>query len=266
MREKEINKKITNGDYPISNPSKITSCRLNSRGCKSTYDTKKNCLEKLINKIDTKVQAYNDDLGIIKKVQNYCLKYAEYKVHDDKAVYFKFGRDKYDSLIALYFNIDRFINNESLSPIETIFVFSGEGEYPYNKQTVFHIKYESFDNLLHGTEAYEKAKQMKGQSSQAHICDFISYNGRRGHGTFILKHLEDIIKTINEKIKILENIGSEGYYRKVPIKLIVGEVVPGDNISDEDLVKFYNKNGLPTIGKKYSEGTYVSNRIVFKEL
>ncbi|WP_092333652.1 hypothetical protein [Desulfosporosinus hippei] len=267
VEEKELKRLTSNSkDTQINS---LKRCKLDMNICKISLDSKESAIEKLHEEIDSKIKLYNDDLAIIKKVQNYCDNYEneDYRIFKNDRIYLKFQRDKYNALIALYFNVDSFIKQDSQSPVETIFVFSGEGEYPFHKQTVLHLAYEKYGGLvLSGTEVMKDADGIKDLVPQAHICDFQSYNRRRGHGSFILKHLENIVSTVNNRILSLGVKYREKYYWMKPIKAINGEVVPGGNISKDDLVKFYNKNGLPTIGRKYSSGTYVADKVIYKIL
>lgn len=266
VQDKEMDRKVSSGEVAINYLKGLESCKLKPEVCDISYASKNRLFKKLTEEIDSRVQRYNNDLAIIKKIQNYCMNYSEHKVHTNDTVYFRFGRDKHNELIALYFNIDNFIKSTNYEPIETVYVFSGDGEYPYHKQTVLHLKYEEYGNLiLTGTEVYREVDSVEKLGAQVHICDFQSYNRRRGHGSFILKNLEDIIKVVNKKITTMSEIERQRYHRRKIIKAINGVIAPG-NISDEDLVKFYNKNGLTTIGKKYANGTYYADKIIYKEI
>lgn len=177
----------------------------------------------IIAEINNMVKKYNSDLSVVKKAQNYCTA-INYKNHTEDTTYFKFGRDRNEDLIALYFNTESFITNDRYSSVEPIFIFSGEGEYPFDKHTVLHLKRE-------------------GEEPYVVIWGFQSNNNMKGHGTFLLNHLDNIIYDINEKLNLIKDDK-----RIKPISLITGEVVSG-NIPYNKLVSFYNKNGFPTITK-----------------
>ncbi|WP_407311774.1 hypothetical protein [Desulfosporosinus sp. SB140] len=195
VKDKELNKIISSGK-DIQIPS-LSECKLSTNVCKIALESKDNAFGKLSEEIDSRIKQYNDDLAIIKKVQIYCSNYEDekYRIFKSDRIYFKFHRDKYNALIALYFNVDSFIKQDSYSPVETIFVFSGEGEYPFHKQTVLHLNYEEYGGLvLSGTKVIKEVDGIQELGPQVHICDFQSYNSRRGHGTFILKHTRVALK------------------------------------------------------------------------
>lgn len=262
-KDKEMNEKNKREDnIEVYLSYTRSNCNLNYETCNEKYEKNKNIIEQLQCEFKKKIEKYNKELSIIKKVQNYCQDGSECEYHSSKEVYFKFGRDKYNDLIALYFNINQFLRKE-FEPIEDVFVFSGEGECPYNDFTVLHLKYETCHLCICKTEA---ATRENLKVSHAHICDFKSYNPKKGHGTFILKNLEDIIKRVNKRFLELKEDGEESFYKKTTLRAINGEVFPDGSISYDDLVKFYNKNGLPTIGKTYDKGGYVEDRIIYKKV
>ncbi|QUH25023.1 hypothetical protein [Serpentinicella alkaliphila] len=196
-------------------------------------------IKKLMIDIKESIKKYNSDLSIIKKVQNYC-KAVSHKDHSNDSVFFKFGRDKNKDLIAFYFNIKSFILNDRYTAVEPAFVFSGDGEYPFHKHTVLHLKRE-------------------GEEPKVIIWGFQSNNSKRGHGAFMLRNLEDLIRRINENIKVMNMLNGNRTYVRGPIEVISADVIPG-NIPYNKLVAFYNRNGLPTI-TRMSDGYGVTIEI-----
>ncbi|GKU27242.1 hypothetical protein CFOLD11_40690 [Clostridium folliculivorans] len=236
-----------------------THCKLANKNCNLTYESKKTFLQKLTNQVDTKIQLYNEDLSIIKKVQNYCSNYSGFKIHNDNCVYFKFDRDKCNSLIALYCNIENFNTMNMDSSPKPIFIFSGEGEYPFYKHTLLQLKYDTFMYPQITNYSISTSKEIKDQDIIIQLWDFQSFNPRRGHGTFILKNLEDIINKVTIKI-------NEDLSLKKSIKLIIGTVPTTNNNSYEYLVRFYNKNGFTTIcDMNLNEGN-IPKMMVYKEV
>ncbi|MEG0181153.1 MAG: hypothetical protein RR898_01470 [Clostridium sp.] len=212
------------------------------------YESKLNALKKLNIVIKNKAKIINKELSIINKVKKHHKRLNHYDKNDN--VYLKFGRDKHNELIAMYFNIDKFVNNNSRFSNETVYVFSEEGDYPYENHTVMHLSFTNY---------YE------ARVSCLYIGDFISNNQRKGHATFLLKNLRKLVICINKRIEYLNCKMPKNYYEKSPINAITGEVCPGSEISFDDLVDFYNKNGLSTRGHYFTNSDYNDNRIIFQE-
>jgi len=160
----------------------------------------------------------------------------------DESVYLRFGRDKKHDLIALYFNINSFVLSDIYSPVEVALIFSGEGEYPFKQHTVLHLRRD-------GDEPY------------VNIWGLQSNNPNNGHGTFILKNLEDLVMEINKKISYSCNGNISMDNNRGPIEVITGEVT-SRNIPYNKLAAYYNKNGLPTITKIKDGST--ANIIIYK--
>lgn len=262
IQEKEFDRKLSAGEDIVNFSKEPSSCKSTPDACNTNLKMQEKVFEGLIDEVNKRIQRYNMDLTVIKKVHNYCFNYEDRELLTE-SVYFKFGRDKQNDLICLYFNIDSFVKDDSYSPIETVHVFSGLGESPFDYQTVLHLKYESNGYSLWGTDVYEKVEN----NPQAHICDFLSFNCRRGHATFLIKHLEELIHEINKRIiSFRDQDGEQLYNRRKPITAINGEVFPGSQISYEDLVGFYNKNGFPTLGRRYEDGGFAANRVIYKTI
>lgn len=196
--------------------------------CGSVCEIGEEDLNKINEEINERMKRYNSDLTVVKKVQNYC-KGISFKNHNRESVFFKFGRDRNQDLVALYFNIDSFILNDRYSPVEPAFVFSGEGEYPFHQHTVLHLKRE-------------------GDYAHVIIWGFQSNNRKKGHGTFLVRNLDEMIRVINEKIVLINKEDRECKNNRGRIEVVRAEVVPG-NIPYNKLVTFYNSNGLPTIAR-----------------
>lgn len=234
------------------------SCKLNPDSCKATYQVKINALNQLEKEIHDKIKKYNNDLAVIKKLQDFCSKKEFYEYHTDNQVYLKFGKDKNNALIALYFNIESFINKIGSLHNETVYVFSVDAETARSKDTMLHMRYQppwspGFKTPIATKELSEPREDWAG----VNINNFISENPKKGHGSFILNHLENIIKIVNSKIV---NLPAEDNEKYSEIKFIGGTVFP-QGIPLNNLVKFYNKNGLPT----FNEGTG-QNLSIYKEI
>lgn len=243
-------------EYTKDNNKYKKVCGNQVKKCESDCKIKEIKIGILENKIKYKMKKYNRDLLVIKKIQEYYKKYEK----NTEEICIKFGQDRNENLIVMCFNIDSFIQNTS--KFETIYVFSGEEEDMLNKFTALHLAVKKYDICLNGTG---KEENLKKKGRYAHICDFRSENQRYGQGTFILKNLVELLKQVNFKILQVESAVSEKYIRKKLIKAITGEVVPG-NIPKEKLIKFYNKNGFETLGKRFSNGEYVENRVLFQKI
>lgn len=244
----------------------IKTCELKPHFCKIYNQSNEMIFDELMREIENTIEHYNEALSIIKKVQNHYSKdSSEYKVLTDQRVYLKFGRNRNNELIVIYFNIDHFTASNTYSTKEKIYVFSCDGESPFDKHTELELKHKDHNSILTGTEADEKSNRIngEGQRSYAHITDFQSYNKNKGQGTFLLTNLEEIIIEVNNHIIALQK-KSECFIR-TPIEIITGEVAPGNRYHDT-LVSFYNRNGFPTIGKKFSSGKYIEDRVIYKEL
>lgn len=220
-------------------------CELNPDVCKSNIKINIYKLEKLDREIKEKIDLYNKDLLVLEKLKKHCLK--EKEIH--KEVYLKFGRDRNNNLIALYFDIEKFVK----SNLSTVYLFTQNQDY-FNPSVLF-LKYENY--LGYGPKRYINEKD----NGYTLICDFRVVEKRIGHGTFMLSNIVPILKEVNKKIRYINrNLN----YDDLIINEIVavnGMVCPGSDISYEDLVKFYNKNGYPTYDNRY-----IKDRNIYKEI
>lgn len=225
---------------------KINSlCNLKPDVCEITTKINESKIEKLKLEIRQRINMYNNDLYIFKKLKEL------YDKDEDasKNIYLKFGRDKNNNLIALYFNIDKFVINKSSN------IYLLHNKWSYYNRTVLFLQYEKFNS-------YGKGRRIgNNDCGYALICDFIVKHKRLGHGTFMLSNLESILRQVNKKIR---HINSNVDYDDCEINEVIavnGMVCSGDGISYKELVKFYNKNGYPT----YHNG-YIEDKDIYKEI
>ncbi|WP_350342354.1 hypothetical protein PRVXT_001583 [Proteinivorax tanatarense] len=218
----------------------IRPCKLEPDSCKLTLDSKVRVFEKLFRELETQVGKYQQEISIINRIQNYCRERNK-KVMRRDSIFLKFSRNKLDELIVLCFDIDNFIRKKSITTTtESAFVFSGRGESQTNEETVLTICYYRFQNSVLNNDPFNK------DVPEAVIDGFSSDNKRRGHGTFLLENLEDIIKEVNKKIITKANEPDI----MQPIKLITGDVSPSGDIKYDDLMKLYKKHGFSSEGSK----------------
>lgn len=243
FKMEEINE--DNIDYEDAKYKKKTLCKLNPDVCKINIKLEKSKLEKLDKEVKSKIDLYNKDLLVLEKLKNHYLSNEEVS----KDIYLKFGRDKNDDLIALYFDVKKFIKNKS----SIIYLFSQNQDF-FNPSVLF-LKYE--DYIEYGPRRYINEKN----NGYALICDIRIVNKRIGHGTFMLSNIEPIIKKVNKDIRYInKNIEYDDYIIN-EIVAVNGMICPGSDTTYDDLVKFYNINGYPT----YSNGN-IENRNIYKEI
>lgn len=168
------------------------------------------------------------------KVINNVLNFLKGKNIKDK-IYFKLAKDKCSNLIALYFNIDSFIEKG----IENIWLFT---DSKLNGRTFLQMSLWNNDS--------QYIKPFRNNVAHVYINEFRSFYPRMGHGSYILKNLDYIINETNKLI----SFNSERLY---PIKSITGIIVPMTRIIQyDDLVKLYTDNGFSTLNQKKPNGSY----------
>lgn len=231
--------------YDDTEHKKMLQCKLNPDVCEINMRINQSKLEKLDSELKEKINLYNNDISVLYKLKNHYIKADKIS----KEMYLKFGRDKNNNLIGLYFDIDDFINRK----LSTVYLFTQEQEYFY--PSVLFLKYE--DYLEYGPRRYINEKD-KGY---ALICDFRVKTKRIGHGTFMLSNIEPILKKVNKKIRYINRNVVYDDRIMFEIAAVNGMVGPGEDTSYEDLVKFYNQNGYPT----YSNGR-IENKNIYKEI
>lgn len=226
----EYNIDIGNVEY-----ERKMSCKLNPDICKINIDIAKLKLDKLNKELKEKIKLYNEDLLVLDKLKKHFLR-EKNSITD---IYVKFARDKNNNLIALYFDIEKFVKSKSA----TVYLFSHEQDFLYPSKLF--LRYEN--HLKYRPKGYLNIKD----NGYALICDIKVINKRIGHGTFILSNIEPILKKVNNKIR---DINRKSDYYEYTIKEIVainGIVCPGTDTTFDDLVKFYNNNGYPTHSNGY---------------
>lgn len=204
--------KISESEFDFDYYENIEKCKLDPQVCEINIRINKERLEKL-NK-ETKdsiiniIYRYNKFLSVVYQVKDY------YNIFDyeSKNIYLKFHQDENNNLIALYFNIDTFINNG----LSTIYLFSKYGDLL--DKSILHIRYED-----------------EYPTPYIKICDFMVLRRGIGHGSFMLSNVESIVKEINKIIKTK--------YDMKEVYKIKGILYPLDDEFREKLINFYNKNG-----------------------
>lgn len=201
----------------------------------------------------------NEDLQILNKVKNYFKQY-ENGTKDDN-LYIKLNRGTNNDLRVIYFNITKFIEENK----GKIIFFTGSKESISDDLTYMEIKYmdnknsANISHILKGTELY-KTNYIGGY---LYICEFISYDPKKGNGKFLLNYLMDIVQKINNEIinSILKGI------QKDPISVIFGLVRPDKTvITKENLVKLYRDNGFIILSKIYDCEEKIEDEIIYKKL
>lgn len=229
-----------------------SECDLTSNLCDFNIEFRKRCYEGVKKELDEYICKYKSYFNLIKHIKDLYKELNKSKIKINHEEYFKFLIDKENNLVALYFNIDEFINNG----LETIYLISSQGDYWRHKYAVLHLKYEEIPSYEpKWLEKNQKYIYNLGKVAYAHICDFKSNDMKKGHGTLILENLEDIIFGINKRINYF-NKNEDDYNCKNKILSINGLVRPGD-IPFDTLVKFYNKHGYKT----YENDNYLYKQI-----
>lgn len=215
---------------------KARQCELKYESCNSELEKLKESNKKIASNIEYKVKKYNQEVSIIKQLNKLC---QDMNALNCSQIYLKFGRDKHHDLIAIFFDVGQFANEDS----GTIYVFSGHDEQYFNTQTSMNISYTTYPE-------FHSESQMRSTKTGAQVIinSISSNNRRRGNGTFLLNHFEDILHKVNKELRSANS--------KEEITTIFGDVVPG-NIRHESLVALYNNNGFPT---------WEEDRVIFKEL
>ncbi|MEG1009686.1 MAG: hypothetical protein RSF67_07760 [Clostridia bacterium] len=228
-----------------------SECNLTANLCDFNIELRKRYYEEVKIELDEYIWKYKSNLNLIKHVKDSYeeLNKSLMKINDKE--YFKLLRDREKNLVALYFNIDEFINNG----LETVYLISSHSDYWRDKYTVLHLKYEEIPSFEPNTlEEDEKFIYNHGKVAYAHICDFKSNDMKKGNGTLILENLEDMIFEINKRIDYFNK--NEHDYYKNKIVSVNGLVCPGD-IPFDTLVKFYNKHGYKT---------YENDKYLYKQI
>lgn len=158
-------------------------------------------------------------------------------------VYFKLAWDKHNNLIAIYFNLDSFIEKGN----EKILLFADSMQC---RMTFLQMSFWNRDSQF--------IKPCRNNVAHVYINEFRSFYPRMGHGTYILKNLDNIINEVNKQILL----NSEDLF---PVKSITGIVVPMVQIINyEELLKLYTSYGFSTINQKKSNGR--SKTIIIKSI
>lgn len=228
-------------------------CDLTANSCDFNIELRKRYCQEIRTESDKLISQYTDDLNLIKYIKSAYKELNESSRKTNNKEYFKFSRDKENNLIAIYFNIDEFINRGS----QTVYLLSSKGHYWREKYAVLHLKYDEIP-LYEPRWIREKPDYIKNRKKRAYACigDFNSNDKKKGHGTFILKNLEDIIIEVNKRIDFFNANEEDEYNHKNKIQGINGLVRPGD-IPLDILVKFYNKHGYKT---------YENNNYLYKQI
>lgn len=187
-------------------------------------------IEELKSMLNNYFKSNDYEIKVIKLILNF-LKNENIK----NRIYFKLAKDKYHNLIALYFNIDSFIEKG----VENIWLFTNS---KLNGRTFLQMSLWNKDT--------EFIKPFRNNVAHVYINEFRSFYPRMGHGSYILKNLDYIIYEINKLISLYH----ESLY---PIKSITGIIVPMTRIIKyEDLVRLYTANGFSTLNQKKTNGSY----------
>ncbi|WP_270507449.1 hypothetical protein [Paraclostridium sordellii] len=222
------------------------SCGLISNTCEENIESRSRCLKGKQIELYKQIENYNKDLSLIKNIKSFYDELNESSNKTKDYEYFKFSRDRENNLIAIYFNIDYFIETR----VATVYMLTSEGEHWRDKGVVLHLIYEKYPS--HNPDYIKRDRN----SSWVKIGDFISKDKMKGHGTFVLNSLEDIIKEVNKRIMYKNSMETDSYNHMNKIVGINGMVCPGD-IPYDILVKFYNKNGYET---------FDDDRYLYKEI
>lgn len=232
-------------DYSITKNNGNISCKLDPGVCEINIKIEESKLEKLKEELKEKISLHNNDLSVIEKLKQHYLRGSE-KSTD---IYLNFGRDKNNDLIALYFDVEKFINSKH----STVYLFSKHQEYLYPSKLF--LKYEYI--LKYRPKRYNREKN----NGYALIGDFRVVEKRIGHGTFMLSNIESILKEVNKNIRY-KNRNIDYDDRDInEIVAVNGMLSPGSDTTYDDLVKFYNKNGYPTY-----DSDNIKNRNLYKEI
>lgn len=193
-------------------------------------------LKELLNKFSK--YSDNNESKIIEKVTSFI------KSKNQKhKIYFKLSWDKSNNLIAIYFDIDSFLEVGT----ETVWLFTSD---KFNEMSFLQLSFWNIDS--------QYFKNYRSNVSHVNIDEFRSFILRKGHGSYMLSSLDIIIKEVNNQITFNKN---ELY----PIRTITGTVIPMEKIIKlDDLNKFYISHGYFLINQRLDNGKF--KNIILKQV
>ncbi|MBY7740149.1 hypothetical protein [Paenibacillus polymyxa] len=217
----------------------IQECNFIPSNCKLSYQIVRKNVESLQVEL-------NKELGILNSIAEVIEHLKE--LHQEKGlpkdVYFKIYFDRDDHMTCVYFDLSGYDSDKMAT------LYLSFGKTPMNYRSRMYLKYDNDGELQ--------------------IVDFFSIIENKGHGTFMLKSLVDLIPLLNPKIEqenqelfnelsISWDEFQNTFSFKEPIHEVKGSIYSPPDASPqfyERLVRFYKRNGFYDKGSVYRRVSY----------
>ncbi|MCM3273992.1 hypothetical protein [Paenibacillus elgii] len=224
-------------DLEIEPIDDLSPCLFEPSTCEDRYKNLRREVQELKKRWEKgrkKINQYEEVIQDIRWMHRFTTNYENF--------YFKVNFDKVDTFTCITYNLDSFEPDSISNP--TLYLSFGKTNDQHSRM---YISYSGYDGALK-------------------IDDFFSIKERRNHGSFMLQSLLELVPLLNQRIEEYNNWffgelkgmhtweefqSSLSFQR--PITYIYGSIHPAGEITKEDLVRFYDRNGFIKDGRLYRQ-------------